>query len=179
MRTIAILLAAASLTACSPYINIPAQSGDVASHNPNNPTARKVYVAAITYLAHLNDQYAAYSFALPAGADHYTYRWVIQQLPAGADPAYTTGGTFTPLYAVATLYVRGSDAQTDIIITDTDRQRRLVSIYCTLGVDGWYAVRQRAWQVPVDDALRSAYPDKNIPIGSNNPEPDNPASPAK
>ncbi|MAE62536.1 MAG: hypothetical protein CMJ49_14410, partial [Planctomycetaceae bacterium] len=49
MLTLCVLFAA-TLTGCATYVNIPAQQGDFASHNPNDWTVRRVTAAALTHL---------------------------------------------------------------------------------------------------------------------------------
>jgi len=159
MLTGIVLLAA--LTACSPYINIPAQPGDVATHGPNNGTVIRVMAAGLNAVLARREAPGPYAVALPAGTEAETYQAVLSRLPDGG-VALEEDRAGRAVYSVAAVYVRGTSAQVDIVRRSTAGEPQLVSAYMKLGIDGWYVHRVRPWSIAPGEALDLAYPGQDI-----------------
>lgn len=164
LRTMSIigLLAALALGGCATYVNIPAQRGDLASHNPDDWTVREVTAAALTYL--LTDPESSgtkvggqYAIVLPKNSKNSTYKWVTRNIPAGGDRISDEAGRI-PVYRIAQVQVRGLSGQVDIVQPGPGDEEQLVSVYMKRDIDGWYGERDRLWRIPVGLALRAARP---------------------
>lgn len=149
------------IAGCSPYINIPAQPGDAATHSPNDNTAVAVMEAALAHVLHQRSEPGGYVIALPARASRATYADVLHQLPEGGG-RHDKGAVGVPVYSIAAVYVRGPDAQVDIIRPTPAGNPQLISVFLELGVDGWHVVRDRPWSVPVAEAVNLSYPGRDI-----------------
>jgi hypothetical protein len=160
MRVALVLIAGMVLAGCSPYVNIPEQPGDLATTSANDPNVRAV--AAVALRRVVREQPAPtpdYAIALPPGAKPDTYQWVMRHLPGRAAAHPDPGPAELPIYTVAAVYIRGGQAQVDVIFPTATGERRLMSVWqATRLADGWYATRHRVWEVPVDQALGRSRP---------------------
>lgn len=166
-RAFAIVFAIASgvlvgvLGGCAPYVNIPAQRGDMATHSPNNGTVRDVMTAALTHVLTQAGPPEAYAVALPQRSSDPTYRRVLNRLPEGGQ-RYNAKNADLPTFSVGAVYVRGTEAQVDIVAPVAGRTPQLTSVYLELAIDGWWVVRDRQWTIPVAEALDLSFPGKAI-----------------
>jgi hypothetical protein len=143
------------LAACSPpLVNIPPLEGDVASHNPNNSGVLAVQVTALNHvLRRWPPEGGVYAVALPEGTTEKSRQRVTEQLPVGIATPQEYDGPL-PTYTVAQIYMRGPNARVDVIKPDERLGRRLVSVFQTVDISGWYAQRSKVWNIPVEQALR-------------------------
>ena len=166
-RASAIVLAIASgvlagaVGGCAPYVNIPAQRGDLATHTPNNGTVRHVMAAALAHVLAQRRTPEAYAVALPQRASSHTYHRVLEQLP-GEPAAHRVGPTEQPVFSVVGVYVRGAEAQVDVVAPTAEGASQLTSVYLEAAMDGWWVVRDREWSIPIEQAIDLAYPGKTI-----------------
>ena len=160
------LLTALLLTGCSTYVNIPGQTGDVASNDPNSESIAVVQAKALRMVID-ESKPAKYVFALPAGTNSKTYALVQEDL---GDPASSTppgpgtqdvveGAAGAPTLEVKQILVRGWYAQVDVVKpsdpNNLNAPKQLVTAYLKYApFDGWYAQEVRTWQFPVDEALK-------------------------
>lgn len=155
------------LTGCATYVNIPEQPGMWASSNPDNSTAQKIEIAALTAVLTDRQSDEPYRVLLPEGSSDATYNYVVARLPRGARPApFVAEGD---LYAVAGVFVRARKGQVDIVRPDPTGERQLVSVYLRYDLDGWYVERKRPWQIPLGTALDRSSPGSD-PIMEIQPE---------
>jgi hypothetical protein len=167
------------LGGCAPYVNIPHQPGDLASHNPNNASVQRVTRIALDYTLMRYPPRDIYMVALPPGSNMETYRFVLKDLPDGGG-IIGQGMGDEPVYEVATVYIRGADAQVDIIPPAIGTgQPRLFTVYLDYTWTGWRVERARQWNIPVEQALRATrrqvqpvtQPDDNVLDSQPRPAP--------
>ncbi|MEX2214417.1 MAG: hypothetical protein WD768_09835 [Phycisphaeraceae bacterium] len=162
------LLAATLLTGCTTYVNIPGQTGDVASSNPNNKKIAIIEARALKMVI-AESKPAKYVFALPAGTNAESYALVQEELgdlatstpPGPVAPPPVEGAGGVPTLEVRQITVRGWYAQVDVVKPSDPANlaapRQLVTAYLKYApFDGWYAQEVRTWQFPVDEALQKS-----------------------
>lgn len=139
---------------CATYVNIPAQGGDVARHDPNLDTVQQVIGAAMA--AVLADQPidGPFQIILPRG----TNTPIGENMARSLDPrASWNRGTQTPNMPALNarqVRVRGWYAQVDVIRTLSDNNPQLITVDLKWNpVDGWLSQRLRLWRIPVEEAL--------------------------
>jgi len=157
MRGLGLAMIGMILAACSPYVNIPEQPGDFASASINDQNALAVSTVALRRVIKVNPPDGSYSITLPRGASSASYRWVIDQLP-GEVTRHEGGAIDRPVYSVAAVYIRGGKAHADVVYPTAAGEPRLMSVYQRLLIDGWFATRDRLWEVPVVEALAQSRP---------------------
>ncbi len=157
LRNLALLACGLMLTGCTTWVNIPAQRGDMAVHNPNDRTAREVMAMALARVVVDNDQPAPYAIDLPDGAHGSTYQQIIAKLPEGAAPRDDAAAA-VPVYRVKQVQVRGWQGQVDLIPPSTGGSAQLMSVYLKRDWHGWFATRTHLWRMPVINALRISRP---------------------
>jgi hypothetical protein len=158
MARAALLAAVICLGGCATYVNIPAQHGDLASHNPNDVNVKDVEIAAIRYALDRNrvvEQPVA--LMLPAGTSDRGFEWIVSKLDAPVH-RYGSAPPDALLYRVAQVQVRALRAQVDIVQPGPAGSRQLLSTYLKRDLEGWYVYRDYLWQIPVDEALYIARP---------------------
>ena len=134
------------------YVNIPAESGDVAFNSPNGRTARVVAAKAIDYVIMETPLEGTVQLTMPAGTDSLTYEAVSVLLATG-QVTKATGEEGAATIRVTNVRVRGYNAEVDAVRARADGPEQLVTV--TLGwytFDGWKAERIRAWRIPVAGA---------------------------
>ena len=143
--------------ACAPYVNIPAQHGDVlALEAPNYAPVRKVMAAGLDYaLRYRGEPVGAYAIALPQATAPSSYDDILMRLPPGGVP-YNEAVSDLPVYEVAQVSMRAWRGRVDIVHPGEGGQPQLLSTYMKMDWSGWYVYRDRLWRVNVDEALRSA-----------------------
>ena len=170
---VACLLLSASLVllgGCQTYVNIPAQTGDVASSNINGSNVRNMVGEALRGLRGEMLASGRYEVILPAGATPETYTAVL----AIAGEPYTWADArdstrVVDKLEVRAIRVRGWEGSVDIIrSTDphtTDAPKQLVTVYLKdYIVGGWASRNIRVWRMNVADALLIS---SGEPLGQN------------
>lgn len=150
-----LLLSAVTLSACYPYVNIPAQPGDQAGHSSNDPLVRTVSVTAVK--AALKDRPVSgqYRLVLPKGANWDTYQRVLARLEGTAtiedDPTL-------PIIETREIRVRGTKGEVDVVtpvsLEDVHGMGQLTTVHINWDPTvGWIARRTHTWQNPVDQVV--------------------------
>ena len=144
------------LSACgSPYVNIPSQTGDVASSNPNTREVREVQIQALATVMEREELAGPVRIELPPGSDGLSYAAVASRLgedvitPADDDvEAATTLG-------VEQIRIRGWDAEVDVLKPSTGGVQQIVTVYLRRApTAGWTVERTRTWRGPATAAER-------------------------
>ncbi len=153
LSSFSVLLAMSVLmvTACSvPYVNIPAQPGDVAANDPDAGNVRKIETQALQAVLADDPQPTPVLIRLPKGTDTLTYAAVASQLgddvvmpTDDAEPASTL--------TVEQVRIRGWDAEVDALKPVSGNIRRLVTVYLKhRPMSDWTVKRLRTWRGPVE-----------------------------
>lgn len=156
-RTCILFIVLLGLGGCSPWVNIPAQRGDLASHDPNTST---VHEAVTVALRHVIGQYppaGPYAVIMPEGTLAETMGLLNAALPEGAGALADETGR-TPVFRVAGIRIRGWGGQVDIIPPAGLKPKRLLSVYLDHDLEGWYVRRTHLWNMPLERALQLARP---------------------
>ena len=154
-----ILLLSATMTACATYVNIPPQSGDVATHNPNLTTVRTVQEKALQAVLNATTSMRPVQVILPVGVTSETYKTISSKLDPQASwsEEEDTLPDHWPI-RVSQVRVRGWLAQVDVARpTDPGQDTspgQLVTVYLKWDpVTGWYVQRLRPWHMALDEAM--------------------------
>lgn len=156
-------------TGCTSYVNIPAQDGDIAIHNPNNETFRRAATVALKRMLAKYPPNGHYMLEMPAGTSDWTYKWVMNRLPQPQEDAPTD--IQLPLYSLKQARLRNSRAEMDIV-HPTVEGPRLTTVFLEWDPWGWHIKRERIWRVSIEDALILARPTDLKAIGDAEPEPE-------
>jgi hypothetical protein len=175
LRLSAALFCGLILAGCTTWVNIPAQRGDMASHDPNNATVREVVAAALKHAIVEGVAPAPYAIELPRYTRASTYQKVLASLPVGGMPLPEATEASLPVFRIKQIQVRGLTAQVDLIPPPVEGSAQLMTVYLKGDVHGWYATRSHLWRMPVIDALRMSRPmpaPGTAPIPHRNYEPE-------
>lgn len=135
------------------YVNIPADSGDVAFHTPNGRTVRAVVVKAVDAIVQQTPLEGPVALSLPEGAEALTYESIANEADANIVPAAPDdpGAQTTATLAVTEVRVRGHHAQVDAVRARVGGSEQLVTAHLSWSAfDGWGVDRIRAWKIPVE-----------------------------
>lgn len=192
---LAAMLISLSLPACSPYTNIPAENGDLASSNPNTKPVRGVAIASIQKALEAQPLGSPYYVAMPPRTTPETYALIVHAL--GSDALIPTNvpvveidengkpvkteeelapiqspvvlGDF-PAVEVRSVYIRGANAKVDIVRpSNSGRRLSTVDLVWEAGF-GWSAVSIRAWRVDPDKLPTPGTPPSQRPLKSETPD---------
>lgn len=153
-RFAAVAVAALLLGGCaSPYINVPALPGDVASNDANNELALSMEVAALKHVLKERPPGGAYAISLPKGTSAESYAFVVSQLSPGVERHGEQAQAQMPVYKVNRVHGRTSHGQVDLIVPRELGGEDLINCYMALDIEGWYVQRSRVWRVPLDKAI--------------------------
>jgi hypothetical protein len=158
MRVVAMLVLSAAVSGCAAYVNIPEQPGDIAGDSANGRNVRAVSVAALRHVLNYQPPNGNYAVALPAGASDTTYQWVLDRMPPTALRHDSPAAAGLAVYEVAAIYIRGTDAQVDVVFPTRSGEKRLMTVWQDVAVDGWFVTRDRLWEIPAEEALQSSRP---------------------
>lgn len=158
-RIASLLICCSVFTACSTYVNIPPQSGDVAINNPNMKDVLNVEAVALRAVVADRSLNGGYNIQLPEGTDDESYGIVIAKLDEHAGRA---GDGALPTLTVAQVRVRGMKAEVDVVRPSDAAQQaspeQLVTVYLNWHFfDGWMAERVRPWLIPIEKALMQTH----------------------
>lgn len=158
-----------TFTACSTYVNIPPQTGDVAGNDPNVVDVVTVQAKALKAVIEDRPSKVPYRFMLPPGSNSQSYRQAQEELGDLAvhgltlpdNSAGEAGAKVNPPAEVRQVMVRGWTAQIDIVRPSDPNVAgstlQLVTVYLKWQfVDGWHVQRMHAWHIPVDAALNKS-----------------------
>jgi hypothetical protein len=144
---------------CTPYVNIPPNEGDFASHDPNRETVQDVIVAASRAALAESPVDQPFHVILPPGTLPLTYDQTLPKISPHAVWASEGAPEGAPFMEIRQVRIRGSNAEVDIIrpfsVADPEGFQHVVTV--TLKWDAvakWQAERLRAWRTSVDRAMR-------------------------
>lgn len=147
------------LAACQTYVNIPAQTGDVASADANGSNVRNLIGESLRGLRPEALAPGKYQVLLPAGSTRDTYQDVMKIAGDHFTWADSPGsGNVVDQLEIRAIRIRALNASVDIIRStqpgNADAPRQLVTVYLKRYlVGGWGTQRVRVWRMSVQDAL--------------------------
>ena len=150
---ILLTLFAAVGCAAPSYVNIPPLAGDTALHNPNGWVVRAVMVESLKRVIRDYPPTSVYGVSLPQGVSEKSRALMIAKLPHGVTETWNPQNP-VPIYSVRQVWVRGLNAQTDIVVPQIAGEERLVSVFCVTDIEGWYGRTTRIWRLPIHQALQ-------------------------
>lgn len=166
------LLALPLLAGCeSTYVNIPAQAGDVADHDPNADNVAAVMALAVSEVAYempapgtsiAGSPAQGYRLVLPVGSSYVTYEDVAAASDWVLSPKYANRlDTSVPAIEVAQVRIRGWRSEVDVIRPfpplEPDKDRQLVTVRMGWSAtQGWQVRHVLPWTLDVDAALRES-----------------------
>jgi hypothetical protein len=152
MKRWTLLVTVCLIGGCARYINIPAQPGDIARHDPNLTKVGEVMTVAVQAAMRERPIRGEYVVVLPEGTAAPTYQQVIRDLPGAKAAAEGESGKM-PTAAVKRLLVRGPDAEVDVVRQADTTQ--LITVYLHKYAFGpWQSQRVRVWSVDPEQALQ-------------------------
>lgn len=157
-----LLMTLLAITGCQTYVNIPEQTGDVASTNVNGSQARAVMGEALRGLSDEMLAKGTFLVLLPSGATPGTYDEVVTtggDMYTWADRA--DANAVVDQIEIRAVRIRGLKASVDIIRSsqpgDANAPQQLVTIHLERYIVGGWASRQvRVWRMNVAEALRQS-----------------------
>ncbi len=135
-----------AVAGCNPYVNIPPDDGDVASHKVNRSRVREAMLVSIRAVVREHPPDGPYAIALPKGADDRTYAFVAGHLPGDARRA--DGNEDLPTYRVVAVRLRGLKGRVSIRRSNTPAPS-LTTVSVRNDIESWYAADQRTWRKPL------------------------------
>ena len=135
------------------YVNIPAESGDVAFHSPNGRTVRAVVAEAIDGIVTQTPLDGPVALSLPTGAEALTYEAVAAVTGSNVIPATPDdeGAATTAQVRVTQVRVRGYKGEVDAVRAKPGGAEQLVTVYLTWNAfSDWGVDRIRAWNIRVE-----------------------------
>ena len=159
-----------------PWVNIPAQQGDVAINNPNYNTALTVAAHAIRAAERRNPIDEPYIVLLPEGTNAESYAKVLRRLGhERARPAWEGHEEGMPVVEVARIEIRARNARAEVLMPDMiempEGPRKQVTVRMKRpALSDWRVDWVRTWEfaVPALDLDR---------FDEFKPEPDQPDEP--
>jgi len=152
--TVLLALTCLMTLGCQPYVNIPSQAADTASHDPNGKTARGTMIVALR--AALDDATITgpVQIMLPEHTTKLTYAHVASELgdqavlPDEEDVAAVVGVIFAKA-----VRVRGHEGEVDVVRPIGQGLDQLVTVHVKWrAMGGWGAESVRVWRgVPIQD----------------------------
>ena len=144
-----------SLAACQPYVNIPPQEADTASHDPNGKAVREVLSLAITAAIEDAGITSPVQVMLPPNTNKLTYAAVLDGIgdqavsPFDDEMSQQTQG----VVSAKGVRIRAARAEVDVARPVGDGVNQLVTVYLKWEVlGGWRAQRVHVWRgVPIEE----------------------------
>ncbi|MEM6751099.1 MAG: hypothetical protein AAGA57_10145 [Planctomycetota bacterium] len=160
-RLIALFVLAAGPFACGPtaYFNVPSDEGDwFALNSANAGTARAVSEVALARVVADSGAPSPFEYLLPEGAAIQTYRKAGAALGPSALVPSEQSPAGTPLFAVRSVRVRGTEAQVEVIRPSGVFDWELVDVDLVWNLcDGWRVDLARPRRVQVEAPNRSTF----------------------
>lgn len=132
----------------APYVNIPEQTGDVASANPNTSSVRDVTVASFERVLLDRDVPMPVRVELPAGSDSLTYAAVAARLDE-FDVLTPADQEIEPAshLVLEGVRIRGWNAEVDVRRPATGGAEQMVTVYLRRSpFTGWAVEYTRPWR---------------------------------
>jgi hypothetical protein len=165
----ALVLLPVLLAGCATWVNIPAEPGDLASHDPNLETVLKIDLQAVRAVLNTIDPEAPVHIILPPGTVPLGYEAVVPKVNEKAAWSVNPPPPGALVLEVRQVRVRGSFAQADVIAPADPTQRNGPKIVNTVYlhydvIAGWDVTQVRAWPISVDAALVKSVREAEIDI---------------
>lgn len=158
LRLVTLLLILIAVPACGgpTYVNIPAQAGDFARHDPNSDVVRDVIAEAIRGLMLEQPVQTPYAVVLPEGASVLSHADVARRIGEGAVSPHDESVEPAATVEARKVRIRGNEAQVDVIAPGRGGVSHLTTVYLEWApFGGWKAQRIRTWRGGVQDMLPS------------------------
>jgi len=155
--TMFVALAWVTLTGCGQvYVNIPPAAGDMATHDPNDKTARQVQVAALRGVLAEYPSDGTVRVTLPEGTTKLHYATMLPKVSESAIGPDDAGDAATDLH-VRAIRVRGKSGEVDVVRDTGDQKGQVITVRLSWQpMDEWKADQLRSWSAITDDTLRTA-----------------------
>ena len=148
------LFGVSAIWGCATYVNIPAQAGDLAAHDPNKENVHLVQGHALQAVLDDRPIQVPFSLVLPPGSRPETHQAVAERLEPQPISSDEETDDALPQVRVSQVRIRGWIAQVDIVRPAADTTQ-LVTVYLKWEpFAGWHVERMRAWQLPVGEAIQ-------------------------
>ena len=150
--TFVILLAwTVCVAGCAHYVNIPAQKGDLAYHDPNAKIPRAVMLLALQKVLELRPIEDSFQVVLPVGAVPATYAHILPRISERAMWSSDGRTKDLPLVCVTQVHVRGTRADVDVALPifagDAPAVAQITTVHLRYEpMSKWYVVRVREWR---------------------------------
>lgn len=148
-----------SISGCSSYVNLPAQPGDMASHNPNDATVRDVVGEALSAVVKQYPFEGTFAILLPEKTTADTYEVITTKAGKNAVWPGNKSRNELPVLEVKRVQVRSQAARVDITrpvgtgLASGEEQVVTVDLKWN-PFRGWVAQRVQPWRMSVDNAMR-------------------------
>lgn len=148
-----------TLVGCSkPYVNIPAQAGDVASHDPNAQSVREAGATALKAVLLDSPIDGPVAIHLPEGTSSLTYAAVARQVGPQATPAKEAPEGAADL-KVRQVRLRNWKGEVDVERPGVGGRPQLVTVWVEYApFSGWTFKQIRSWRSMPSRALPSQSP---------------------
>lgn len=154
VRPALLVLGCLALAGCGIYANVPPQTGDIATHDPNHPTIQKVMAIALRAVMEEQPLSGEYTVVLPPGTLPETYNGILPHVGRGA--TWSSGGNapIPPVVEVKQVRVRGEKAEVDVVRPSSggagEGPPMLVTAKLTYDlIGGWNVRTLRLWRAGV------------------------------
>lgn len=150
------------LSGCATYVNIPAQRGDFARHNPNDRVVQAVLVESLQAVAKTYPVEGSFALILPIDTSVKTYKAVAKKTGEQAVWPGNRDREDLPVLEVKQILIRRQDALVDIVRsfhpkTDQQNDQPLDQVMTVElqwhPLQGWLTQRVRPWNVTVEKAF--------------------------
>lgn len=147
MRRCLIVCLAVLFAGCTPYVNIPAQKGDLAFHSPNKQSVREIMVAAGRAAIADRPIEGTFYVTLPEGTSILTHEAVVSRISENA--AYSKDGAPAEgaVLAIRQIRIRAAVGEVDILRPVAADRSEFITVYMTYDpVAKWAVDRIRVWR---------------------------------
>ncbi len=147
LATLTLVFALAAGCAGPTYINIPAQEGDLAGHDPNGDVVRGVVAEAARGLMLEVAVPPPVAVVLPADATALSHADVARRIGEGAVSPFEEGIEPASTVEAREVRVRGGRGEVDFVHPGRGGMSHLTTVYLEWApFGGWKAERVRTWQ---------------------------------
>ncbi len=142
---------------CSSYVNIPAQPGDLASHNPNMGSVQQVITEALDAVLKQNPIDNKFALLLPEETTAKTYAAVVSKLDKNASWPGNKSRNEISVIEVRKILIRGVEARVDIIQPIDPANPAIEQVVSAKlqwhPFKGWVTQRLHKWRLSLEDAM--------------------------
>ncbi len=151
MRSRLILITAVLAAGCAPIVNIPAQEGDTAMHDPNNGNVQLIMLRALQAAVADRPIEGPFQVILPEGTLPKSYAAMLPQLGENAMWSSDSESGAVPIVAVTQVRIRGLSSEVDVVRPqfpgNAEPSEQTVTVSLKLEpIGGWYVTRMKEWR---------------------------------